>query len=119
MLGKAIAIASKAFENKTDKGGSPYILHCLWVMNQVRHLGEKHMIVAVLHDLLEDTDWTAEDLIKQGFSLECVVNISLLTHRPGMSYDDYIQGISGNPIARAVKAEGSGAQFAHHTIEGG
>jgi len=64
-LGKAIAIAATAFEGAIDKGGNPYILHCLWVMNAVRHLGEDYMIVAVLHDLLEDTDWTAERLVKE------------------------------------------------------
>lgn len=51
MLGKAISIAAKAFENKTDKGGKPYILHCIHVMNGVRHLGQDAMVAAVLHDL--------------------------------------------------------------------
>ena len=58
MLGRAIEIASVAFSRVQDKSGSPYILHCLWVMDRVRHLGEDAMIVAVLHDLVEDTDWT-------------------------------------------------------------
>jgi (p)ppGpp synthase/HD superfamily hydrolase len=62
MLARAIEIASKEFVNVTDKSGRPYILHCLWVMNKVRHLGDTYMIVAVLHDLIEDTHWTLEML---------------------------------------------------------
>lgn len=66
-LAKAIKIASVAFESKTDKGSNPYILHCLHVMNEVKHYGEFTMICAVLHDLIEDTNWTKEDLIKENF----------------------------------------------------
>lgn len=67
MLGKAISIAAQAFEGKRDKSGSPYILHCLWVMDGVKHLGEDVMIAAVLHDLIEDVpDWTFAQLTKEG-----------------------------------------------------
>lgn len=57
LLAKAIKIAAEAFEDKTDKGGNPYILHCLYVMNKVAYLGEEAMIVGVLHDLLEDIEY--------------------------------------------------------------
>ena len=62
MLAKAIQIASEAHLNQIDKGGKPYILHPLWVMDRVRHLGEDYMVVAVLHDVIEDTNWTLDNL---------------------------------------------------------
>jgi len=103
MLDKAIAIAATAFTNVFDKGGTPYIMHCLHVMYKVRHLGVEAMIAAVLHDLIEDTTWTAEKLIETGFNPHTVNIIVLLTHRKGESYDDYIMRISVSPIARAIK----------------
>ena len=103
-LNKAIAIASKAFENTNDKGGEPYILHCLRVMNGVNHLGMLAMICAVLHDLIEDCpEWTFEKLRAEGFSEEVVIILQLLTHRKETDYMDYIRAISIHPIAKAIK----------------
>lgn len=103
-LGRAIRIASKAFDQVEDKGGKPYILHCLWVMNKVRHLGEDYMIAAVLHDLIEDSPhWELTDLEEQGFDEDVILAIDLLTHPKGMSYMTYIRRLSNNKIARAVK----------------
>lgn len=105
LLSKAIRIASVAFEGVNDKGGRPYILHCLWVMNKVRHLGDKYMIVAVLHDLLEDKrDWDATRLITEGFTFEMVGAITALTHNKKDDYMTYIKNIVANsPIATQVK----------------
>lgn len=104
MLAKAIQIASTAHLNQTDKGGKPYILHPLWVMDRVRHLGEDYMIVAVLHDVVEDSkDWSFVDLSKEGFNQNVMYALSLLTHNPDISYDDYIKAIALDPIAKAVK----------------
>lgn len=104
MLGKAIAIAAQAFANTKDKGGRPYILHCIYVMNSVRHLGDLAMICAILHDLIEDCpDWSYERLTKEGFSEEVIVILQLLTHRPETSYDDYIKAIAIHPIAKEIK----------------
>ena len=108
-LGLAISIAAKAFENKTDKGGNPYILHCLWVMNKVRHLGEEAMIVAVLHDLVEDTDdtseinWTFPKLTALGFSEGVIGDLYLLTHQKGTDYMEYIKAISVSERATKIK----------------
>lgn len=106
-LGKAIAIASEAFKNKIDKGGKPYILHCLWVMNAVRHLGEVAMICAVLHDLVEDCEedgYTFAFLREQGFSNEVLVILTFLTHdKKKTSYDEYIKGIALNYLAKEIK----------------
>lgn len=106
-LGLAISIAAKAFENKVDKGGKPYILHCLWVMNRVSHLGEEVMITAALHDLCEDCKedgYTFEFLTKQGFSDKIIGWLHLLTHdKENTPYDEYIKAISVSKEATAIK----------------
>lgn len=102
-LDLAISIVAEAFEGKFDRGGQPYILHCLWVMNKVSHLGEDYMIAAVCHDLVEDTDITVADLYEFGFRPEVVVAIDFLTHRDTDTYQNYIRKISRNPIAKEVK----------------
>ena len=102
-LGRAISIAGNAFENVNDKGGQPYILHCLWVMNKVRHLGHDFMIVAIFHDLVEDTNWTIEDLRNEGFNESVLYSIDTISKKVGVKYLDYIEGVAINPMARAVK----------------
>lgn len=102
-LGKAIAIASKAFETKTDKGGNPYILHCLFVMEEVAEFGEEAMIAAVLHDLIEDTEWTIEALHQEGFSTTICTVIGLLTHTKGQDYMEYVESLAVSPLARQIK----------------
>lgn len=103
MLGKAIALASKAFENTKDKGGQPYILHCLRVMNNLHTEDEELKIIAILHDVLEDTEITADDLRFMGFKNRVVSALELLTHVDNLSYDDYIKAISFNADATKVK----------------
>lgn len=103
MLGRAIEIAASAHAGQVDKGGKPYILHPLWVMDKVRHLGEDCMIVAVLHDVIEDSEWNSEMLKKEGFNHTIVGALMELTLDPDESYDEYIKNIARNPIAKAVK----------------
>ena len=102
-LALAIAIASEAFKNKTDKGGVPYILHCLFVMNEMPEDDEELRIAAVLHDLVEDTDWTIERLRIEGFSERVLRIIYLLTHDPSVPYDDYIKNIALDIDAKKIK----------------
>jgi (p)ppGpp synthase/HD superfamily hydrolase len=104
-LGHAIAIASEAFKNKTDKGGKPYILHCLYVMNKVSHLGETAMIIAVLHDLLEDCpEWTESLLLGKGFSFDVVSRIKTMTKLPNEDYlESYIPRIASDVICKEIK----------------
>lgn len=102
LLGKAIEIAAQAHSGQFDKGGNPYILHPLWVMNNVRHLGPQYMIVAILHDVVEDTEWTLEDLGEVGFPMEILEALNLLDFR-GQDYMTRIRQIALNPLARAVK----------------
>ena len=92
-LGKAISITTAAFEGKTDRGGVPYILHCLHVMNAVGGDDELKMI-AVMHDLIEDTDWTIEDIEKEGFSDRVVGGLILMTHEDGVPYEDYVKRLA-------------------------
>lgn len=101
-LGKAIALASKVFEDRTDKGGHPYILHCLRVMDGVKHLGKTAMICASLHDVVEDTDITIEDITKE-FGSEVALILELLTHRRETPYMEYIKALSVHPIAKEIK----------------
>lgn len=102
-LALAIAITAEAFKIKTDKAGKPYILHCLRVMNGVDQTDEELMQIAVMHDLLEDTDYSEMDLVKLGFSYRVTSVLNLLTHRPDTEYDQYIKIISSNPDAVKVK----------------
>jgi (p)ppGpp synthase/HD superfamily hydrolase len=103
-LARAIRIAAEAFEKTIDKGGSPYILHCLAVMEGVRHLGCTAMTAGVLHDLLEDCpSWHAERLQQEGFSADAVALIELLTHRQDEEYASYIGRIAACPEAKAIK----------------
>ncbi len=107
MLTTAIKIAATAFEKDYDKGGTPYIMHLLYVMHKVKHLGETAMICAVLHDLIEDKQDEAgydfDYLAHEGFSSEVIVILQLLTHRKETAYMDYIKALSVHPIAKAIK----------------
>lgn len=102
MLALAIHTAAHAHLNQVDKQGKPYILHPLWVMDKVRHLGEDCMIVAVLHDLVEDTPWTIDMLRVEGYSEEILLSLSLLDMREG-DYMDNIDKILENHYATQVK----------------
>lgn len=103
-LAKAIAIAADAFKGKLDKGGQPYILHCLRVMNGVSQSDPQLMQAAVLHDLIEDCDeWTVDRLRAEGFSYKVCGLIEMLTHEKSEPYQDYIERIGVNPLAREIK----------------
>lgn len=106
-LGKAIALASKVFENRTDKGGQPYMLHCIRVMFAVSP-DTIRMIIACLHDVVEDTKddpepVTLADLYKMGFEERVVTAVGILTHDKSVTYENYIEAIALNEDARIVK----------------
>lgn len=102
MLGKAIEIATNQHSDQYDKGGKPYILHCLHVMNNVGDDPER-MTAAVLHDLIEDTSWELSDLKLAGFSDHIVYVVDLLTHQRGMSREEYIERITEDMDAMVIK----------------
>ena len=102
MLERAIEIAVEAHKGQLDKGGNPYILHPLRVMMSVDFELEK--IVAVLHDVVEDSDWTFEALLTDGFSNEVIEALKSVTKKSdNEDYDSFIQRAIRNPIGRKVK----------------
>src|SRR5262245_11286335 len=101
LLEKAISIAVEAHRGQKDKVALPYILHPLCVMNRVDSEAEK--IVAVLHDVVEDTKWTFEDLKREGFPDDILKALDCVTKRDGESYEDFITRSESDPIARRVK----------------
>lgn len=100
-LEKAISIAARAHEGQVDKGGAPYILHPLKVMLRLAH--DEERIVAVLHDVVEDTATTLADLRDEGFSDAVLGAIDALTKREGETYQVFIERAARDPIARRVK----------------
>lgn len=101
MIEKAILIATNAHNGQTDKAGKPYILHPLRVMMSVDSMDEK--IVAVLHDVIEDTFITIKDIENTGFSSEVVAALDALTRRDGESYERFIVRVMTNRTACIVK----------------
>lgn len=100
-LENAILIATKAHYGQIDKHGEPYILHPLTVMQNVESESEK--IVAVLHDVIEDTDVTLDDLEKEGFSNEVLEALNCITKKNGEDYIEYLARVKNNPLALKVK----------------
>lgn len=103
VLSKCISLASFKFVDVYDKSGEPYILHCLYVMRKVRYKGTSAMIVAILHDILEDTDVTEQDLIDLGVPNDLILSVKLLTKSKSVAYSDYIEAVKKNEIAKIVK----------------
>ncbi len=103
-LDDAIALATAAHAGQLDKGsGAPYITHCLRVMEAVAPFGRDYQIAAVLHDVLEDTAVTAEDLLARGCPRHVVDAVRAVTKRPGEEYSDLIRRAASHPIGRIVK----------------
>jgi (p)ppGpp synthase/HD superfamily hydrolase len=100
-LERAIGIAAQAHAGQLDKAGQPYILHPLRVMFRVSSPSER--IAAMLHDVVEDSGVTFEQLIEWGFSEEIVSAVDALTKRQGESRIEAAIRAAANPIARVVK----------------
>ena len=100
-LERAIEIAKNAHAGQFDKAGKPYIFHPVRVMQRVDNEFEK--MVAVLHDVVEDTSVTLEDLKCEGFLPDVVQAIDALTKRPGESRLDAAKRAAAHPLARVVK----------------
>ncbi|WP_046225499.1 HD domain-containing protein [Paenibacillus dauci] len=100
-LERAIILATRAHSGQVDRSGQPYILHPLRVMLKVS--SEEARIVAVLHDVLEDTDVTAHDLAAEGFSEEIVEAVQAMSRHEDESYEDFVLRAKQNSLARTVK----------------
>jgi (p)ppGpp synthase/HD superfamily hydrolase len=101
LLAKAIAIAAKAHENQQDRGGHPYVLHPIRVMMQMQT--EDTKIVAVLHDVVEDTDWTIDKLRQEGFPEYILDAIDSVTRGENEMYRDFVERTSKNHLGTIVK----------------
>ena len=100
-LERAISIAAEAHAGQLDKAGQPYILHPLRVMLRVSTDDER--IAAVLHDVVEDTSVTLEQLANEGFSNSVLSAVQALTKMPGENRIEAAVRAAGNPLARTVK----------------
>ncbi|WP_445403290.1 guanosine-3',5'-bis(diphosphate) 3'-pyrophosphohydrolase [Acinetobacter vivianii] len=100
-LERAISLAAERHEGQVDKANAPYILHPLRVMLNVPNI--EHKIVAVLHDILEDTATTIDELYRLGFQTHLIDAIIALTKQEGESRIQAAQRAVQNPIARVVK----------------
>lgn len=100
-LERAIEIAVQAHRGQLDKAGAPYILHPIRVMLRVSGLAER--LAAILHDVVEDSAWTLDQLAAEGFPPEVVAAVDALTRREHESYEEFVRRSGAHPIARQVK----------------
>lgn len=100
-MSRAVMIAARAHDGQMDKGGEPYILHPLRIMLELEDATDR--VVAVLHDVVEDSDWTLDDLQAEGFSGEVIAAVDAISRREGEEYMEYVQRAGAHPTARRVK----------------
>lgn len=101
MTKKALKLCFKAHKRQKDKSGMPYVFHPFHLAEQM--VTEETTIVALLHDVVEDTRYTFRHLEKMGFEKPVIDALKLLTHNDGSEYMEYVARIKNNPIAKAVK----------------
>lgn len=109
MTKKALKLCYTAHNGQVDKSGMPYVFHPFHLAEQMED--ENTVTVALLHDVIEDTEYTISDLEKMGFPREVIEALSLLTHDDNVPYMDYVEKIKGNEIAKKVKL----ADLAHNS----
>ena len=97
----ALKLCFEAHKEQKDKSDMPYVFHPFHLAEQMTT--EETTIVALLHDLVEDTAYTIEDLIHMGFDKTVTDAIALMTHADDVPYMDYVRAIKDNPIAKVVK----------------
>ncbi len=101
LIEKALSIAVEAHKGQVDKAGQPYILHPLRLM---MHLDDEiEMIAALLHDVIEDSDFTENNLKEAGIPEEAIEIVGYLTKKTGEDYDAFIKRISAHKKATRVK----------------
>jgi (p)ppGpp synthase/HD superfamily hydrolase len=98
---KALKLCFKAHKDQVDKTDIPYVFHPFHLAEQMTD--EITTVCALLHDVVEDTDYTLSDLTEMGFPKEVTDALELLTHDPAVPYMDYVAAVAVNPVARAVK----------------
>lgn len=103
MLNKMLVLVTTKFDGKFDKGGVPYVLHCLKVMHYVKSEDEELQCIALGHDLVEDTNVTYAQLRELYFTERVIVGIRAMTKVPGETNDEYMARIIACPDAIRVK----------------
>ena len=98
---RAFKLCFEAHKNQVDKTGMPYVFHPFHLAEQMTD--EISTVCALLHDVIEDTEYTFEDLSKMGFPQEVINVLKLLTHDDSVPYMEYVKAIGVNPIAKQVK----------------
>ncbi|MGM9579140.1 MAG: GTP pyrophosphokinase [Evtepia sp.] len=98
---RALKLCFAAHRDQTDKSGLPYVFHPFHLAEQMPD--ELTTVVALLHDVVEDTPYTLEDLEKMGFPQAVLSALARLTHDPSVPYLDYVAALKEDPIARQVK----------------
>ena len=106
---KAMLLCYEAHRGQTDKSGVPYVFHPIHLAEQMRD--EDTTVTALLHDVIEDTVYTFDDLVKMDFSENVITALKLLTHDKSVPYMEYVAKIKENPVAKAVKL----ADLAHNS----
>lgn len=104
---KALELACKAHQGQTDKGGQPYITHPLTVAMTLmaNGYGEDFVVVGLLHDVAEDTEYGLDKIAALGFGSTVMEMLEVLTHDKAIPYEDYIERIANNSMAAIVKME--------------
>ena len=105
VLASAIALAAKAHEDQIDKGGKAYILHPIRMMMRLRTNDEELMAIAILHDVVEDSDITTAELISLGYPIRVIAGVDALTRKDDETYDQFIKRCAQNRDAKIVKRE--------------
>lgn len=100
-LEDAITLAVEVHRGQVDKAGNPYILHPLGVMFRLR--GELDRTVGVLHDVIEDSELTFEDLRQMGYSEEVITALDGVTRRTNETYEEFVGRSQAHPVSRRVK----------------
>lgn len=111
MLAKMLVLATNGHAGQFDRGGNPYILHPLKVMHYLKTDDEELMVMALGHDLIEDTSVTYKELREAGISERAIAGIDALTKQPGQTYDEYKLRVFSNVDAMRVKL----ADLRHNT----
>ncbi|MBQ2798683.1 MAG: HD domain-containing protein [Ruminiclostridium sp.] len=101
MTKKALKLCFEAHKDQTDKSGMPYVFHPFHLAESMTD--EYTTTAALLHDVVEDTDYTLSDLKDMGFPEKVTDALALLTHDKSVPYMEYVEKIKQNPVARAVK----------------
>lgn len=103
MTEQAFELVEDIFQNETDKGGHPYINHLIRVSAKMKNKTDK--TIALLHDVIEDTSITADDLIKMGYPSEVVDAVCILSRKKDETYSDFIDRIATSNNVSAIKVK--------------